>query len=546
MKVTLLARSAALGFLAQVFLTGAVTAAGLTVSPSTVTNDFNGKITLVISNLPAPGRTVIVERYADFDNDGVADASEPIVESFRVTDGQAPTIGGVRNLNAPGDEDGAVNGQIRAELFSPGPDGTLARIAGNFVIKVSDATPGGFAPVTQRFTIRQKTRPQGVTGKVTAASTGLPLANTFVVLLIPDGPGGVGAFTDINGDFTIHSVTGDYVIAALRPGYVVDPAATMLTINSNQFTTKNVALSNGTFTVSGRVVDAESGEGVPGNFIFGDAASGHFASGSTDSAGRYSMAVTPGLWEIRPNQKQAALQGYVGLSERTSTNVTGNISNLDFALPKATALIYGRLLDDSNRPLSGVEMRADQSTQRYQGSGRCYPTNADYAIAVVAGTWYVEPERDDPALEGFLIQSTNVTVSDGLAVRVDFVAQRATTMLGEQLVDGMGAPVTGIEVNVCPQGQGGCFSTDTDAQGRFAMRVVAGDWGVSFSSEDLASRGLVAQSLYVNVVEGVDQTNLLAVARQTTAQISVSVRDTNGTPVGGIYIFGNAQISNAS
>jgi hypothetical protein len=541
-----LARSSALGFLGQVFLTGAVTAAGLTVSPSIVTNDFNGKITLAISNLPAPGRTVIVERYADFDNDGVADASEPIVLSFRVTDGQVPTIGGVRNLNVPGDEDGAVNGQIRAELFTPGPDGTVDRIVGNFVIKVSDATPGGFAPVTQRFTIRQKTRPQGVTGKVTAASTGLPLANTFVVLLIPDAPGGAGGFTDINGDFTIHSAPGDYIIAALRPGYVVDPAATMVTVNSNQFITKDVPLSNGTFTVSGRVVDAQSGDGVSGNFVFADAESGHFAAGSTDSSGQYSIAVTPGLWEIRPNENQAALQGYVGLSQRTATNVTGNISNLDFALPKATALIYGRLLDDSSRPLSGVEMRADQSTQIYEGSGRCYPTNADYAIAVVAGMWYVGPEQDDPALAGVLIQSTNVTVSDGLAVRVDFVAQRATTLLGGRLVDDMGAPVSGIEVNICPQGQGGCFSTDTDGQGRFLMRVAAGDWGVSFSSEDLASRGLVAQSLNVTLVEGVDQTNLLAVARPTTAQINVSVRETNGTPVGGIYIFGYAQISNTS
>src|SRR6185503_12947383 len=205
MNGTLLTRSVVLGLLGQHLLLGNVTAAGLSVSPATVTNDFNGRITLLISNLPSPGRTVIVERYADFDNDGVADAGEPIIQSFRVTDGQVPTLGGVRNLNMPGDEDGAVNGTIRAELFSPGPDGTLDRIAGNFVYKVSDATAGGFVPVLQRFTIRQKSRLQGVSGKVTAASTGLPLANTFVVLLVPYGPGGVGAFTDLNGDFMIHS-----------------------------------------------------------------------------------------------------------------------------------------------------------------------------------------------------------------------------------------------------------------------------------------------------------------------------------------------------
>src|SRR5438093_6531704 len=391
MNMTRFAKSTALGLLGQVLLTGAVTAAGLSVSPSTVTNDFNGKITLTISNLPTPGRTVIVERYADFDNDGVVDSSEPIIQSFRVTDGQVPLIGGVRNLNAPGDEDGAVDGKIRAELFSPGPDGTLDRLAGNFIYKISDVTLGGFAPVTQRFTIRQKTRSQGVTGKVTAASTGLPLAGTIVVLLVQNGPASVGAMTDLNGDFTIHSAPGDFIIAALRPGYVVDSTTTAVTINTNQFATKNVALSNGTFTVSGRVVDADSGDGIPGNFIFGDTESGQFAAGSTDSSGRYSFAVTPGPWDIRPNQNQVALQGYVGLNERAATNVTSNISNLDFALPKATALIYGRILDDSNRPIWGVEMRADERTQNYQASGRSYPTNADYAIGVVAGMWYVGP-----------------------------------------------------------------------------------------------------------------------------------------------------------
>jgi len=511
-----------------------------------VTNDFNGRITLLISNLPSPGRTVIVERYADFDNDGVADAGEPIIQSFRVTDGQVPTLGGVRNLNMPGDEDGAVNGTIRAELFSPGPDGTLDRIAGNFVYKVSDATAGGFVPVLQRFTIRQKSRLQGVSGKVTAASTGLPLANTFVVLLVPYGPGGVGAFTDLNGDFMIHSAPGDYIVAALRPGYVVDPATTMVTVNSNQFATKNVVLSTGTLTVSGRVVDADSGEGVPGNFIFGDGASGEFAVGTTDSSGYYSFAVTPGQWEIRPNQNQAALQGYLGFSERAATNITGNVSNFDFVLPKATALIYGRLVDDTGQPLTGAGMRADDAAQNNEGSGRCYPTNADYAIGVVAGMWYVGPEGDDPALQGFLFQTTNVTVSDGLAVRVDFVAQRATTWLGGQVVDGTGTPVPDIEVNVCRQGQDGCFSTDTDSQGQFAIRVVAGDWNVRVWTEDLAPLGLVAPSLDVTVVEGADQTNLVIRALPTTAQIQVSVRDTNSTPIGGIYVYAYAQISNTN
>src|SRR6266481_3669869 len=43
-------------------------AVSLVVDPSTITNDFQGKITLAISNV-APGGTVTVQRYADLNGD---------------------------------------------------------------------------------------------------------------------------------------------------------------------------------------------------------------------------------------------------------------------------------------------------------------------------------------------------------------------------------------------------------------------------------------------------------------------------------------------
>src|SRR5438067_6554326 len=103
-------------------LSSARATVGLTVSPASITNDYAGKVTLTITGLSA-GKTVRVERFSDINSNGVVDAAtDSVFRSFTVTDGQLPIIGGVRNLNVPGDDDGATNGAIRVDLDSPGID----------------------------------------------------------------------------------------------------------------------------------------------------------------------------------------------------------------------------------------------------------------------------------------------------------------------------------------------------------------------------------------------------------------------------------------
>ena len=107
---------------ALALITSAQAAVGLTVSPANITNDYVGKVTLTMTGLSA-GQTVLVERFSDVNGNGVVDAAtDRVARSFTVTDGQLPIIGGVRNLNVPGDDDGVVNGQIRVDLDSPGID----------------------------------------------------------------------------------------------------------------------------------------------------------------------------------------------------------------------------------------------------------------------------------------------------------------------------------------------------------------------------------------------------------------------------------------
>src|SRR3989442_13189246 len=107
---------------ASALIPSAEAAVGLSVSPANITNDYVGKVTLTITGLSA-GQTVLVERFTDLNGNGVVDAAtDGLFRSFTVTDGQLPIIGGVRNLNVPGDDDGTTNSQVRIDLDSPGID----------------------------------------------------------------------------------------------------------------------------------------------------------------------------------------------------------------------------------------------------------------------------------------------------------------------------------------------------------------------------------------------------------------------------------------
>src|SRR5437879_4153203 len=77
--------------------------ASVSITPSSLTNDFRGTLALNITGL-ATGASVAVEQYMDANGNGVIEpAQDALVRAFTVRDGGVPLIGGVRNLNVPGD-----------------------------------------------------------------------------------------------------------------------------------------------------------------------------------------------------------------------------------------------------------------------------------------------------------------------------------------------------------------------------------------------------------------------------------------------------------
>src|SRR5436190_22997330 len=82
-----------LTFLIGLCLTQTLQAAvGFTISPLSVSNTYNGVLTLQITGLSS-GAPVVVQKFLDVNTNGVLDAPDILWQQFRLTDGQASVIG---------------------------------------------------------------------------------------------------------------------------------------------------------------------------------------------------------------------------------------------------------------------------------------------------------------------------------------------------------------------------------------------------------------------------------------------------------------------
>src|SRR2546426_329092 len=93
---------------------GAVSGATLSITPSSTSNTYGGVLTLQIGGL-TNGEQVVIERYLDLNTNGVEDAGEVLLDTFRIADGGVNTIGGVTNVNVPYDSNPA-SGAITTTL----------------------------------------------------------------------------------------------------------------------------------------------------------------------------------------------------------------------------------------------------------------------------------------------------------------------------------------------------------------------------------------------------------------------------------------------
>jgi hypothetical protein len=518
---------------------------GLTVSPPAVSNTYSGAITLEIANLTT-GAGVVVQKFLDSNTNGLVDAGDLPVQQFNLTDGQAGmVIGGVTNINVPGDTDGAANGQITAELNFRGGD-FVQYTVGKYLFKVS----GNFTPATTNvFAVTNFPFGQQIDG--TVVSNGVAVSNAVIILFPPPrggdhGPGTpvAGTVADNAGHYSIPVSPGTYVPLAFRSGYVANfSTSPVLTLGSGQTITTNLLLDAATADISGQIVDAVNpGIVLPGVFIPATANPGLIAVGFSDTNGNYTMRVGSGQWNIGSDAGGLIVHGYVGYQE--GTNVAAGSTGILGPYYKATAMFYGSVKDNLGNPLAGIDISADDRNNGIFQSDGYSDVNGRYAVGVVGGLgdgnpWGVQVASDNGP--GSYIYSqpqfdqnggTNLAV--GQAVQVNFTAVLATNHITGNVQHG-GTNIVGVNIFASATVSNVDYHVQatTDGSGNYSLNVASGLWsvGVSCNGGDDCLDAILGGGNYLCPA------SQFAVINNTNGVVNIVV-----PPCGGIQVLTAAQL----
>ncbi|PYM13700.1 MAG: hypothetical protein DME18_08400 [Verrucomicrobia bacterium] len=516
-------------------------AVGFTVSPSSVSNTYSGQITLQISGL-TNGETVLIERFIDVNRNGI-DSGDLLVQSFKVTDGQVTAFGGIRDVNVPGDDDGSSNGLIQTSFsFNSAPE--FSRAAGQHVFRVSSPS-GGLAVQTLNVT-QPLPAAQFITGQITN-SLGALVPYPTVALLVQTGQDVqfvVGAVGSASGDYTVVAAPGTYLVLPTKVGFVSDlSTAPVITLNAGEFITQNLELTPGTQTISGTIADAATGNGIPGLQLFLESSNNKLAIAFTDTNGNFSVSTVPDQWKIDISDFSLSQSGYLRPQNKPRVDTTGGgVTGVNVQLAKEAALVYGSLKNDTNAPLPGISLFGNDNNNQFEASATT-DAAGNYTMGVTAATWFIGPDNQNPGLAGYIVQGTNVTLTNGQALLVNFVAQRSTAHLLGRVTDTGGSPISGLTVLAFPQNGGSSASATTDSNGNFDLGVFGGNWTVQLESGSAAQHNVIGPSLNFNVTDGINISNINYVVRAATATISGNVTNNNGQPLANVNVSASITVN---
>ncbi len=529
--------------MAALFLTSVSTAwaaVSATLTPASLVSTSTTGTVVQVTGLTT-GAAVTIERIVDANANGVADTGEFLAEIHTVTDGQWPSLAGVRNLNMSGDSDNTANGQISVTLVPVRGDES-GRAAGAQLIRISSPT-SAFTSFTRTLALTQAAQSQNIHGTVLNGAAAV--ANANVIVLVPDSDGdnryALGTFTDATGAYTLNLPAGSYKLAVFKPGVVgVFGQGGTATLTAGVSLTKNLTVVSPTTTISGKISDVSGTPGLGGLQMFITTQTGQAVLATTKADGTYTAQVTADTWGIQPSEKRFGQLGYLrpadngpdGFELAVSTLV-GAVTNANITAAKATALIYGKVKDSANNPLAGIPVRGNHS-DGVNNSDAVSDASGNYTLGVTAGTWNTHVNGDDPATAGYLLPgNADVVVAAGQAVTQDFILTLPNAHL-KGTVTKDGVPQAGVVMGAYNQDTG-TFLTGTSAvDGTFDVGVVGGTWTLQMENDSATALGLVGPSLEYTLA-----------ANQTVSAISFPVKAAVAHIIGKVMDESALAISNA-
>lgn len=545
-----------LAILASVHQTFAAVTSSIT--PSAISNTYNGIITLQITGLTA-GDTVVVRKFLDANTNGVVDAGDLLWQEFQMTDGQASVFTdgatSVTNFNVASDTDGSANGTITAKLI-PAQD-FAQQVVGKYLFVVTSPA-GHFSPMTNAFAVTNFPFAQSVSGNVVNNGTNVPNA---VIFLFQPTPGGgqnpqYGTVANNSGAYKVAAPTGSYLLAAIKTNFVANLAVSPnIVLNSGTAVTTNVPLTNATETISGSVVDASSSAGLAGCLVPMETANNLLAVAFTDTNGNFGAGVTSNDWKVDNNSDGLLVKGYLPFQNSINVNTTtGSVSGVTESLTKETAVFYGTVEDPSGNPLTGANIQAYDNNNLYQSDGVAF-TNGYYVASAVGGggdQWQVQYDQRGPAnyiySEPAFDQNNGTNINAGQAIRANITGVLATNYITGTVYYN-GSPVSGVGVYAYTTISNVNFNSyaDTAANGSYSLNVANGTWtvGVNCSGGSDSLQNIIGSGFQCpnNVTISINNSN--AVANFTVEpeanddQIFGYVSDNSSDPIAGVNVYAN-------
>lgn len=462
------------------------------VNPAAVDQNFRGFLQLTISGLPT-GAAVRVEKFQVNNSSGTIDGTAILEQSFLLTDGVSNIMGGVSNSNVPADSTGA-DGTIAAQISFL--DDSVPNTVAEYVFRFSSPT-NAFAPMTSRFTVSDAPESQKFTGTVLA--NGLPVPYAHVVLLNTGGGGydfAAATVADGAGHYALGSNPGEFDLVTVKHGLIGafgKGVGQQLAAGADK--SIDLTMTPGTRTISGQVRDRATSQGLPGvQVVLRSPSIGAFTVEYTDASGNFSAVVMPGDWDIEVERNAVNQLGYLAPSQPKSADTsTGDVSNVAIALPKATALLYGKVTDSSDAPLSDTDMDAASEDSEFQAF-TATDSSGNYVIAVNGGVWFVSPTAGALQEAGYVAPNPATPfLQDGQAKPIDFAVPPASAHLSGALRDEVGTPVPDTTFRAEETSGSGRFTTfaTDDPDGAFNIGLTSGTWKLRPDFDEATDSNLV-------------------------------------------------------
>jgi hypothetical protein len=515
--------------------------ASLAISPSTIDNAYAGPLDLTITGLDSNGQSVIIEEYYDSDASGTINAGDILLHKFVVTDGQAVSIAGHRDLNIPGDEDGLANSTIHTRFLYSAEE-IVGRIDGPHIFRVSPSG-AGFPPFTTNFAVTQHDYAgSGISGTVTNGASSQPGALVF--LLTQSGSDhNILAVTiaGAGGNYSLKTAPGNYQIMASKSGFVFNlGAASTITVPAGSFVTGQTAtLTASARTISGTVRDTGTMAGLPAIGMQGQSNSGYVAITLTDGNGNYTIDATTGSWKISEDENAVPRLGC--LTFKTTESSPGPVTGLNIDLPHETSLIYGTVKTAANVAVPFVDVKGNTNGTPSYKSAAVTDAGGNYTMGVTPGSWEMQTT---PA--GYVGDLQDVVVNtNGSAVLQNLVVHPVTAHLRGQIRDNHNNIVGNVVIiTFDPTINGNSISvrTTADANGMFDLGVYGGG-GTATKTWELQLDQGNTPGMYVStdaefaVQDGVDINGINYLVYIVTAHLRGQVLDENDNPIGNIAIF---------